>query len=202
MQYVKRFFRNLAIAVSVVGVTIYAGNDIGQVTLNNTMPDRYIVMRSHEPASSVLKPYGDYYTDFQLKPNANNSITEEDIIRRDQITNSSKKPSANAVLTRITFYDCVPDGFCGKTRSGKPVEEGHAACDEKNLGRKFEIVGDPTGRTYLCADTGSAVQGDHVDIFSYYKNAGKEFLKTLKNFYDKYYPELGKKGTYALVEWD
>ena len=32
-------------------------------------------------------------------------------------------------------------------------------------GQRFTIQGNPTGRTYTCADTGNAVAGEHRDIF-------------------------------------
>ena len=34
-----------------------------------------------------------------------------------------------------------------------------------NLGQRFRILGDPLDRTYTCADTGSAVHGNHRDIW-------------------------------------
>ena len=40
-----------------------------------------------------------------------------------------------------------------------------AACDVAYLGQRFVIEGDPSGRTYVCADTGSAVHGLHRDIW-------------------------------------
>ena len=48
---------------------------------------------------------------------------------------------------------------------GTRVAPGMAACDVAYLGQRFQIEGDPTGRTYLCADTGSAVHGLHRDIW-------------------------------------
>ncbi|MCA9851946.1 MAG: hypothetical protein KC461_15060, partial [Dehalococcoidia bacterium] len=55
--------------------------------------------------------------------------------------------------------------FCGVMRDGSVVYPGAAACAYKYLGQQFRIVGDPTGRIYRCADTGSAVHGVHRDIW-------------------------------------
>lgn len=79
--------------------------------------------------------------------------------------------------TRVTvsFYYCEESsggfpagdggGFCGLGRDGSAVRSGMAACDVTYLGQRFRIVGDPTGRAYVCADTGSAVRGLHRDIW-------------------------------------
>ncbi len=79
------------------------------------------------------------------------------------------------VIAPITFYYCdratpdspIGDGgtFCGHMRDGDIVYSGAAACDYAYLGQRFRIVGDPTGRAYTCADTGSAVHGLHRDIW-------------------------------------
>lgn len=79
------------------------------------------------------------------------------------------------VIAPITFYYCdratpdspIGDGgtFCGHMRDGDIVYSGAAACDFAYLGQRFRIVGDPTGRSYTCADTGSAVHGLHRDIW-------------------------------------
>ena len=87
-------------------------------------------------------------------------------------------PPASAparVLASLTYYYCeqganpasIGDGggFCGVTASGANVYEGAAACAREHRGQRFTIDGDPTGRTYTCADTGSAVRGEHRDIF-------------------------------------
>lgn len=69
--------------------------------------------------------------------------------------------------TRLTFYDCLPNGFCGHTYSGLRVTDGHAACDRSRLGWRVIVAGDPTGRVYTCTDTGSLVRGNHVDVWFY-----------------------------------
>ena len=74
----------------------------------------------------------------------------------------------------VTYYYCEQvagaplgdgGGFCGYMRNGTRVTSGAAACDAAYLGQRFRIVGDPTGREYVCADTGSAVGGEHRDIW-------------------------------------
>lgn len=79
--------------------------------------------------------------------------------------------------TRVTvsFYYCEESpggypagdggGFCGRGRDGSAVRSGMAACDYAYLGQRFRIMGDPTARVYVCADTGSAVHGLHRDIW-------------------------------------
>lgn len=79
------------------------------------------------------------------------------------------------VQATVSFYYCevgpgglhVGDGggFCGIMRNGDVVFSGAAACAYEFLGQRFRIVGDPTQRVYICADTGSAVLGMHRDIW-------------------------------------
>jgi 3D (Asp-Asp-Asp) domain-containing protein len=75
----------------------------------------------------------------------------------------------------VTFYYCEDStsgqrrgdggGFCGVMRDGTTVYSGAAACEYQYLGQRFRIEGDPTGRTYVCADTGSGIHGQHRDIW-------------------------------------
>lgn len=75
------------------------------------------------------------------------------------------------VQASISFYYCersnVGDGggFCGHTADGTPVQLGVAACSRQYLGQVFRVVGDPSGMVFRCADTGSAVVGQHRDIW-------------------------------------
>lgn len=75
------------------------------------------------------------------------------------------------VHASISFYYCersnVGDGggFCGHTADGTPVQLGVAACARQYLGQVFRVVGDPSGMVFRCADTGSAVVGQHRDIW-------------------------------------
>lgn len=75
----------------------------------------------------------------------------------------------------VSFYYCQVGGevaaqgdgggFCGTMRDGSVVYNGAAACDIAYLGQQFRIEGDPLDRIYRCADTGSAVHGQHRDIW-------------------------------------
>ncbi len=83
--------------------------------------------------------------------------------------------AGDRVQVTLSFYYCVPGtsgmptgdggGFCGAMRDGSVVYPGAAACDYAYLGQTFRIVGDASGTTYRCADTGSAVHGQHRDIW-------------------------------------
>ena len=65
----------------------------------------------------------------------------------------------------LTFYDCLSQGFCGHMYGGKIVYEGAAACSwNLAIGTHFVIVGDPTGRVYVCEDRG-LLADTWVDIF-------------------------------------
>lgn len=66
---------------------------------------------------------------------------------------------------RITKYTCVELGGCGPTASGIPVRIGLVAVDPRliPLGSRVWIQG---MGTFLAADTGSAVKGAHIDVFS------------------------------------
>jgi hypothetical protein len=63
-----------------------------------------------------------------------------------------------AVDVHITFYACDGDStgrYCGTMANGRRVHEGAAACGYAfDLGQGFRIVGDPTGREYVCEDRG------------------------------------------------
>jgi hypothetical protein len=75
-------------------------------------------------------------------------------------------PSVGLVTdVNVTFYDCLVQGFCGAMYNGEQVYEGAAACSwNLPLGTRFVIEGDPTGRTYVCADRGY-LPDTWVDIF-------------------------------------
>ena len=86
----------------------------------------------------------------------------------------------------LSFYYCEHldptvsggDGgrFCGKTRDGSQVAPGVAACAAAYLGQQFRIEGDPLGLVYRCADTGSAVGGQHRDIWFQTASAGWDWI--------------------------
>ena len=64
-------------------------------------------------------------------------------------------------------------------RDGSVVYNGAAACDIASLGERFKILGDPLGRIYRCADTGSAVHGLHRDIWFHSSDAGWAWLRSV-----------------------
>lgn len=83
--------------------------------------------------------------------------------------------AGDRITVPVTFYYCEDStggqrrgdggGFCGVMRDGSPVYPGAAACEYQYLGQRFRIEGDPTGRVYVCADTGSGIHGQHRDIW-------------------------------------
>ena len=103
--------------------------------------------------------------------------------------------AGDVIEVTISFYYCEQGdtasggdggGFCGAMRDGTVVYEGAAACALTYLGQQFRIVGDPTGRTYTCHDTGNAVLGLHRDIFFHNASDG--------------WPWLWSVGTSAVLE--
>ena len=83
-------------------------------------------------------------------------------------------PGAEGVVAPLTFYSCQGPrgGFCGSMSSGNTVYEGAAACGPAYaLGERVSIVGDPTGRVYVCEDRGWLAP-THVDVFWYREEDG------------------------------
>ncbi|MGE3961661.1 MAG: hypothetical protein AB7F65_08290 [Dehalococcoidia bacterium] len=108
------------------------------------------------------------------------------VASRDSIPAGEPDLVAGDVITAtVSFYYCElgakgrhpGDGgnFCGVMRDGSVVYPGAAACAYRYLGQQFRIVGDPTGRVYRCADTGSAVHGVHRDIWFHSSDEGWEW---------------------------
>lgn len=88
----------------------------------------------------------------------------------------------------VTFYDCANQGFCGRMYNGRRVYEGAAACSwNLVIGTRFRIVGDPTGRTYICEDRG-LLTNTWVDIFFYYPADGY-----------RWQAQVGRHGTIEIV---
>ena len=72
----------------------------------------------------------------------------------------------------LTFYDCVDGGFCGRMFDGDKVYEGATACSwDLPIGTRFYILGDPTGRLYICADRGM-LSDTWIDVFFHNPNDG------------------------------
>ena len=110
------------------------------------------------------------------------------MIRRASGSSQPTTPPPASVdqrLASITYYYCsqgsIPasigdgGGWCGAMASGQVVYEGAAACAAQYMGQQFKILGDPNGRIYTCADTGSAVTGEHRDIFFHNSDDGYQW---------------------------
>ncbi|MDA0350974.1 MAG: hypothetical protein O3A10_02030 [Chloroflexi bacterium] len=88
---------------------------------------------------------------------------------------SVPNPKVDQRTASITYYYCTQGanpagygdggGWCGGMANGEIVYEGAASCSAAYLGQQFKILGDPTARTYTCADTGGGVTDEHRDIF-------------------------------------
>lgn len=88
----------------------------------------------------------------------------------------------------ITFYDCLDGGFCGHMYNGERVYEGAAACSwNLPIGTSFYILGDPTGRVYVCKDRG-LLADTWVDIFWHNPKDGYVWQAN-----------VGRYGTIAIV---
>ncbi len=105
------------------------------------------------------------------------------------IEDPPEQQPGDRVRTTISFYYCEHDpdsinppgdggGFCGAMRDGTIVYPGAAACAYAYLGQQFRILGDPLERIYRCADTGSAVAGQHRDIWFQTSDEGWDWLWT------------------------
>ena len=90
---------------------------------------------------------------------------------------------------QVTFYACEGDGtgsYCGAMANGAIVHEGAAACGYAfELGQRFRILGDPTGREYQCEDRGL---GPYAWVDIWFPTA------------EEGWPWLAQTGTWATVE--
>lgn len=104
-----------------------------------------------------------------------------------EISDTPELLPGDRVRTTISFYYCEHDpesanpsgdggGFCGVMRDGSVVYPGAAACAYAYLGQRFRILGDPLDRIYRCSDTGSAVDGQHRDIWFQTSDEGWNWL--------------------------
>ncbi len=90
-------------------------------------------------------------------------------------SSSEALQTGDRITVPLTFYYCEDTtggarsgdggGFCGAMRNGAVAHPGAAACDAAYLGQRFIIEGDPTERTYVCADTGGGIHNQHRDIW-------------------------------------
>ncbi len=80
----------------------------------------------------------------------------------------------------ITYYTCIPQGFCGRMANGRNVAPGWAACDVSVMpfGTSFRIVGDPTRTVWTCGDTG-AFRGWAVDLWFKSASQGAKYLASV-----------------------
>ena len=93
-------------------------------------------------------------------------------------------PSGTVVEASISYYYCqqgsiaagIGDGggWCGSMANGEVVHAGASSCAAQLMGQRFRILGDPTGRTYTCKDTGGAVAGQHRDVW--FANSDEAYL--------------------------
>lgn len=119
--------------------------------------------RFETPLSSSFSTVSAAQTQMEPEPEPEPEAASEALQAGDRIT------------VPITFYYCEETtggqragdggGFCGAMRNGDIVHPGAAACDVAFLGQRFIIEGDPTGRTYVCADTGGGIHYQHRDIW-------------------------------------
>ena len=99
-------------------------------------------------------------------------------LRAGAETTPEPEPTATereVVEARITYFYCrqgtiaagIGDGgnWCEAMANGEVVHKGAAACSRENFGQRFRINGDPRDLIYTCKDTGSAVAGEHRDIW-------------------------------------
>lgn len=110
---------------------------------------------------------------FKVKPTP--TISEATVRTQTTAPVLPELQAGERLTVPVTFYYCEDStggqragdggGFCGVMRDGTAVYPGAAACEYQYLGQRFVIEGDPTGRTYVCADTGSGIHGQHRDIW-------------------------------------
>ncbi|MGE0228769.1 MAG: hypothetical protein AB7I38_00425 [Dehalococcoidia bacterium] len=110
---------------------------------------------------------------FKVQPTP--TISEATVRTQTAAPSVPELQAGDRITVPVTFYYCEDStggqragdggGFCGVMRDGTAVYPGAAACEYRYLGQRFVIEGDPTGRTYVCADTGSGIHGQHRDIW-------------------------------------
>ena len=110
------------------------------------------------------------------------------------------------VEATITYYYCrqgttgIGDGggFCGHMANGEIVHPGAAACHRDFLGQRFRVAGDPLDRIYTCKDTGSAVRGQHRDIWFDLSDDGASWIVRVGE--ERVDPQTGRWHRYARIE--
>jgi hypothetical protein len=149
------------------------------------------------PVEAIFKLNGNGQWLFFLvgAPSFVNTLTTVNLFPTDIVllkrSLTSTTSTAQRVQASISYYYCeqgtivagIGDGggFCGAMANGQVVYEGASACASGKMGQKFRILGDPTARIYTCADTGSAVTGEHRDIFFHNSDDGYNWWKQVGN---------------------
>ncbi len=183
------------------------------VGVSGTTDPRFLVQAQSFTVESVWYFHVEAQTWLSYRPEApawTNSL-QQGHLRTDSVVFVSRGPDALRPVptseesdyfeTSITYYFCVPGsnsashgdggGYCGATANGEQVADGVAACAPRHLGQRFTIEGDPTGRTYTCADTGGSVLQDHRDIW--FMNSDDGYA---------WWVEVGERAFIRIVGWD
>lgn len=125
--------------------------------------------------------------ELELPPEIADALAQTAILDRARLAHRSSDRQ-RMTNVNVTFYDCANQGFCGRMYNGRKVYEGAAACSwNLSIGTRFRIVGDPTGRTYICEDRG-LLANTWVDIFFYYPADGY-----------RWQAQVGRYGTIEIV---
>ncbi len=89
-------------------------------------------------------------------------------------------------LDDLSFYVCdgapagFQDGYCDSPAGPLPLNEGQVACGYAwQIGNRFQIESDPTGRTYVCNDRGRG-PSRWLDVFFWHYADGRAFVDSLK----------------------
>ena len=138
-------------------------------------------------------------------PAAANSLARG-VLRPGSVVTVRAGAAPVGVEATITYYYCrqgttgIGDGggFCGHMANGEIVHAGAAACARGLLGQRFRVVGDPLGRTYTCKDTGSAVLGQHRDIWFDLSDDGAGWIVQVGE--ERVDPQTGRWHRYARIE--
>ncbi len=111
-------------------------------------------------------------------------VTETDNVQEVAPTPT---PTEEGIPIALSFYTCPP--FCGTMTNGKTVHEGASACGYAfELGMRFTIDGDPTGRTYTCKDRGS---GSYYWVDIFFPDSADGYL---------WISQVGVRGVIKIVE--
>lgn len=141
---------SVLLAFSVIS---YARTDIQQ---QNPKP----IQQPIHPSPSQLNPA------LTVQPVVENQATET-LSRSKADANSAVKPT-QIILTPAETYTATAYSLRGRTASGKAVARGLIAADPRvlPLGTRVRIDAGSLSGEYLVADTGGAVKGRRIDIWT------------------------------------